>query len=463
MASSPFSAPAGPFPANAAAPAAAVRSSRSRSHSGSAVAAISSAFAAGTAAPLEPDLRSSFESDDSGASASSRFVASAAALLPPKAASAFAAAAAVATTSAGVSTHPLMQMQSVDPAASLHTAQIHGPPMSAYFGFKPTMPYDLSGAIVTDQILAMANLQQQQQQQHHHALGSNSYPTGLIPSANHNNSASSDSANLYPFGLIPFLQEYPPYNQSFMQQSFQAAATPVHSNEQRLQARLSDFSNSFVASASAGFFSSASVGSPDASVSAANTGFAFPANAPVNVPQTPASIARTTPGKQDWNATAKPASSPSATPPTSPANQSAAVAHPQASNESSAVIDVSGGANSRSNMPRATSRNNSSSRFKPTPADLAILTTVFAKAPYPSAGMRARLAERLGLQGRQIQFWFQNRRAFSKLHGQPLKKPKKGDKPSTGTGAAVPAPGASTAASPGTAVSANGLPAVEQQ
>ncbi|KAJ3347772.1 hypothetical protein HDU83_001824 [Entophlyctis luteolus] len=446
MASSPFSALAGPFPATAAtASAEAVRNTRrrSRSHSSSiTVSAPISATMRGGCTPNEAELPLSFESDGSAASASSRFLASAAVFSSSAAALAssnvFAAAA-----SATASSHPFMQVTSADNIGSMHSAQAHVPHASAYFGFKASVPYDLSGASVTGQILAMANLQQQQQQQyHHHALGSNSFPPGLIPIANQN-PASNDSANLYPFGLIPFAQDYPSFNHPFMQQAFQATATASQNHEQQLHARLSGFVNNSAAAASAAFLSP--------SVSPTSTVFAFPANA---IPQTPLSLTRTSP-KQDSIVPVMAISS--ATPPTSPVNQFMAHRPPPAQALSApGAVACTSRAVPGSNGLRGTCRA-TGARFKPTPADLAILMNVFAKAPYPSAGMRARLAERLGLQGRQIQFWFQNRRAFCKLHGQPLKKPKKGDKLSSASTPAAPA-----TLSPGDASFSNVLTAAEQ-
>ncbi|KAJ3286943.1 hypothetical protein HDU79_006101 [Rhizoclosmatium sp. JEL0117] len=65
-------------------------------------------------------------------------------------------------------------------------------------------------------------------------------------------------------------------------------------------------------------------------------------------------------------------------------------------------------------------------RFKPNDAELALLQGVFSRNPYPNATIRKKLAEKLGLELKQIQFWFQNRRALSKSNGNQLCKPKKG-------------------------------------
>ncbi|KAJ3025239.1 UNVERIFIED_CONTAM: hypothetical protein HDU68_007331 [Siphonaria sp. JEL0065] len=77
--------------------------------------------------------------------------------------------------------------------------------------------------------------------------------------------------------------------------------------------------------------------------------------------------------------------------------------------------------------------NNSDSkknRFKATEAELPILSAVFEKNPFPSAVLRKKLADRLGLEVKQIQFWFQNRRATLKINGIHVIKPKKTNTPS---------------------------------
>ncbi|KAI8612677.1 hypothetical protein BC830DRAFT_541158 [Chytriomyces sp. MP71] len=67
-------------------------------------------------------------------------------------------------------------------------------------------------------------------------------------------------------------------------------------------------------------------------------------------------------------------------------------------------------------------------RFKPTQAELSLLLGVFAKNPFPSTSLRKKLAEKLNLEPRQIQFWFQNRRALVKATGVVLQKPKKDER-----------------------------------
>ncbi|KAJ3067153.1 hypothetical protein HDU98_009655 [Podochytrium sp. JEL0797] len=69
-------------------------------------------------------------------------------------------------------------------------------------------------------------------------------------------------------------------------------------------------------------------------------------------------------------------------------------------------------------------------RFKATEAELPILSAVFEKNPFPSAILRKKLADRLGLESKQIQFWFQNRRATLKINGIHVIKPKKTNTPS---------------------------------
>ncbi|KAJ3266754.1 hypothetical protein HDU77_010862 [Chytriomyces hyalinus] len=68
-------------------------------------------------------------------------------------------------------------------------------------------------------------------------------------------------------------------------------------------------------------------------------------------------------------------------------------------------------------------------RFKPTESELALLMGVFLKNPFPSTNLRKKLADKLNLEPRQIQFWFQNRRALVKATGVSLHKPKRGDQP----------------------------------
>ncbi|KAI8612680.1 homeobox protein EgHBX4, partial [Chytriomyces sp. MP71] len=53
-------------------------------------------------------------------------------------------------------------------------------------------------------------------------------------------------------------------------------------------------------------------------------------------------------------------------------------------------------------------------RFKPTEEELEVLSKIFQKNPFPSVAMRTKLAERMGLTTKQIQFWFQNRRQTMK-------------------------------------------------
>ncbi|KAJ3391528.1 hypothetical protein HDU80_011018 [Chytriomyces hyalinus] len=64
-------------------------------------------------------------------------------------------------------------------------------------------------------------------------------------------------------------------------------------------------------------------------------------------------------------------------------------------------------------------------RFKPTDEELEVLSKIFQKNPFPSVAMRTKLAERMGLTIKQVQFWFQNRRQTMKLGGIHVIKPRK--------------------------------------
>ncbi|KAJ3069427.1 hypothetical protein HDU98_007488 [Podochytrium sp. JEL0797] len=64
-------------------------------------------------------------------------------------------------------------------------------------------------------------------------------------------------------------------------------------------------------------------------------------------------------------------------------------------------------------------------RFRATEAELTFLLTVFEANPFPSTRQRIQLAEKLGLDPKQILFWFQNRRATLKSNGILAVKPKK--------------------------------------
>ncbi|KAJ3067151.1 hypothetical protein HDU98_009653 [Podochytrium sp. JEL0797] len=65
-------------------------------------------------------------------------------------------------------------------------------------------------------------------------------------------------------------------------------------------------------------------------------------------------------------------------------------------------------------------------RFRPTEAEAVLLTQIFQRNPFPSAGLRRKLAERMCLDVKQVQFWFQNRRATMKVQGIHVLKPKRG-------------------------------------
>ncbi|KAI8839416.1 Homeodomain-like protein, partial [Chytriomyces cf. hyalinus JEL632] len=53
-------------------------------------------------------------------------------------------------------------------------------------------------------------------------------------------------------------------------------------------------------------------------------------------------------------------------------------------------------------------------RFKAKDNDLKCLMAVFEKNPFPSTALRLSLAKKLNLEAKQVQFWFQNRRATLK-------------------------------------------------
>ncbi|KAI8614399.1 hypothetical protein BC830DRAFT_1127491 [Chytriomyces sp. MP71] len=63
-------------------------------------------------------------------------------------------------------------------------------------------------------------------------------------------------------------------------------------------------------------------------------------------------------------------------------------------------------------------------RFKPQEKDLQILMGFFEKNPFPDRAQRTHLANTLGLEPKQILFWFQNRRATLKMNGIVCMKPK---------------------------------------
>ncbi|KAJ3004900.1 UNVERIFIED_CONTAM: hypothetical protein HDU68_004858 [Siphonaria sp. JEL0065] len=64
-------------------------------------------------------------------------------------------------------------------------------------------------------------------------------------------------------------------------------------------------------------------------------------------------------------------------------------------------------------------------RFKPTEPELLLLVSIFQKNPFPSANFQKKVAENMGVNVKQIRFWFQNRRATMKHNGIHVLKPKK--------------------------------------
>ncbi|KAJ3387048.1 hypothetical protein HDU84_001076 [Entophlyctis sp. JEL0112] len=72
--------------------------------------------------------------------------------------------------------------------------------------------------------------------------------------------------------------------------------------------------------------------------------------------------------------------------------------------------------------PSATTAGRPSARFKATDAELAILHGEFERDAFPNTLERQRIADGLGMEPRQVQFWFQNRRAKAKARGIALVK-----------------------------------------
>ncbi|KAJ3031968.1 UNVERIFIED_CONTAM: hypothetical protein HDU68_009069, partial [Siphonaria sp. JEL0065] len=64
-------------------------------------------------------------------------------------------------------------------------------------------------------------------------------------------------------------------------------------------------------------------------------------------------------------------------------------------------------------------------RFKPTESEATLLSAIFHKNPFPSCALRQRIAERMGLEVKQVQFWFQNKRAMMKTNGIHVVKPRR--------------------------------------
>ncbi|KAI9351220.1 hypothetical protein BDR26DRAFT_850686 [Obelidium mucronatum] len=76
---------------------------------------------------------------------------------------------------------------------------------------------------------------------------------------------------------------------------------------------------------------------------------------------------------------------------------------------------------------RSVSTSGKFTRFKPTELEADLLNALFQKNPFPSAQLRKKLADRFGLDMKQVQFWFQNRRAAMKMSGIHVLKPRKAD------------------------------------
>ena len=77
--------------------------------------------------------------------------------------------------------------------------------------------------------------------------------------------------------------------------------------------------------------------------------------------------------------------------------------------------EASGGAESEGSHNPSGSRTGKRKRSRVTPAQLAQLERAFAKDRSPTAARRKEISEMLGMQERQTQVWFQNRRAKAKL------------------------------------------------
>ncbi|KAF9517007.1 hypothetical protein BS47DRAFT_591849 [Hydnum rufescens UP504] len=77
--------------------------------------------------------------------------------------------------------------------------------------------------------------------------------------------------------------------------------------------------------------------------------------------------------------------------------------------------EASGGGESESSHNPSGSRTGKRKRSRVTPAQLAQLERAFSKDRSPTAARRKEISEMLGMQERQTQVWFQNRRAKAKL------------------------------------------------
>ncbi|KAI8834273.1 hypothetical protein BJ741DRAFT_247714 [Chytriomyces cf. hyalinus JEL632] len=77
-----------------------------------------------------------------------------------------------------------------------------------------------------------------------------------------------------------------------------------------------------------------------------------------------------------------------------------------------------------STSQHVSSSSSSLPRFRATELELQVLSTEFDQNPFPTCADRQRIATTLGMNTRQVQFWFQNRRAHAKARGQVLSKAK---------------------------------------
>ncbi|KAJ3226924.1 hypothetical protein HDU78_010160 [Chytriomyces hyalinus] len=70
---------------------------------------------------------------------------------------------------------------------------------------------------------------------------------------------------------------------------------------------------------------------------------------------------------------------------------------------------------------------NKTNRFRATPSELNLLLSIFERNAFPSRILRQKLADHLRLSVRQIQLWFQNRRASLKSNGSVFKQQQQRD------------------------------------
>ncbi|ORY52330.1 hypothetical protein BCR33DRAFT_693573 [Rhizoclosmatium globosum] len=99
--------------------------------------------------------------------------------------------------------------------------------------------------------------------------------------------------------------------------------------------------------------------------------------------------------------------------------------HTHHSTSSSRKQKKSRGGRAQSDGPQVISSATGTARFKATELELEYLYDSFAKNPFPTSEERQHIADSLGMEPRQVQFWFQNRRANVKKSGTVLSAPQK--------------------------------------